>query len=46
MTSDTTPHTFQQEHYSTKSKMEGYFFPMMMIAVGLAGIVAMLTDMI
>lgn len=46
MTSETTPHTFQQEHYSIKSKMEGYFFPFMMIAVGFAGIVAMLSNMI
>ena len=47
MTSDsTTPHTFQQEHYSIKSKMEANFFPAMMIAVGIGGIYAMLTNMI
>ena len=46
MTSDTTPHTLQQEHYSIKSKIEGNFFPMMMIAVGLAGIYAMVSNMI
>ena len=46
MTSETTPHTFQQEHYSIKSKLEGNFFPAMMIAVGLAGIYAMLNSMI
>jgi hypothetical protein len=46
MTSETTPHTLQQEHYSMKSNLEGNFFPAMMIVVGLAGIYIMLSSMI
>lgn len=46
MTSETTPHTFQQEHYSIKSNLTAYLFPVTMIAVGAFGIYAMLTNMI
>lgn len=46
MTSETTPHTFQQEHYLVKSKLEGNFFPAIMIAFGIAGIYALLNGML
>ena len=46
MTSDSTPHTFQQEHYSKKSKIEGNIFPALMIGFGLAGIYFMIQSMI
>lgn len=46
MSSETTPHTFQQEHYSEKSMMQGYAFPILMIVVGATGILAMLTNML
>jgi hypothetical protein len=46
MSSETTPHTFQQEHYSSKSKMEGNVFPALMIAFGLVGIYFMIQSMI
>ena len=42
MTSDTTPHTFQQEHYSKMSKMEGNILPIVMMAFGFAGILVFL----
>ena len=45
MTSDTTPHTFQQEHYSTISKMEGNFIPVLMMAFGIAGIVMLFLNL-
>ena len=46
MSSETTPHTLQQEHYSVRSKLEANFFPGLMIAFGLAGIYAIYSSMI
>lgn len=45
MISETTPHTFQLEHYSTKkSKLTEFFFPALMICVGIAGMVMLFSN--